>query len=185
MKPTILSKRPDFRAIRSVWFIAGIGLFLLTPALVGNYNHSIGMSLLFAISSIPVAIKEEFLFRGIVQNLVESRRGLFVAIVLSNGLFATWHIGVVPHTVWVFSQVFLAGSLIGFAYAKTGSIVIAIALHALYDAVFAFTPILPRPFSANWGYLVLVPAFVLVAYWAMSGESANRRVQPTPASGRG
>lgn len=185
MKPTILSKTPDFRPMRSMWFAAGIGLFFLTPVVIGNYNHHIGMAFVIAIASIAVAIKEELLFRGIVQNLIESRRGLIVAIVVSNGLFAVWHIGVVPHTVWVFSQVFLAGSLIGIAYAKTGSIALAIALHALYDALFAFTPILSRPFSANWGFLVLVPAFLLVAYWAKSHESANHRVQPMPATGRG
>lgn len=170
MRPTILSKRPDFRPIRSMWFVAGIGLFLLTPVVVGNYNHHVGMAFVIAIASIPVAIKEELLFRGIVQNLIESRRGLIVAVVVSNGLFVAWHIGVVPHTVWVFSQIFLAGSLIGFAYAKTGSIALAIALHALYDALFAFTPILSRPFSANWGFPVLVPAFLLIVYWAMSRE---------------
>jgi membrane protease YdiL (CAAX protease family) len=185
MRPTILSKTPDFQPVRSIWFVTGIGLFLLTPIVVGNYNHHIGMALVVAIASIPVAIKEELLFRGIVQNLIESRRGLIVAIVVGNGLFAAWHIGVVPHSVWVFSQVFLAGSLLGFVYAKSGSIALAIALHALYDAVFAFTPILSKPFSANWGFLVLVPAFLLIAYWAMSRESANHRVQPTPASGRG
>jgi membrane protease YdiL (CAAX protease family) len=185
MKPTILSKAPDFRPIRSTWFIAGIALFLLTPVVVGNYNHHIGMAFVIAIASIPVAIKEEFLFRGIVQNLIESRRGLIVAIVVSNGLFTAWHMGVVPHSAWVFSQVFLAGSLLGFVYATSGSIALAIALHALYDAVFAFTPILSRPFSANWGFLVLVPAFLLIVYWAMSRESANHHVQPTPASGRG
>ena len=185
MKPTILSKTPNFRPVRSVWFMAGIGLFLLTPVVVGNYNHHIGMAFVIAIASIPVAVKEEFLFRGIVQNLIESRRSLVVAIVVSNGLFSVWHVGALPHSVWMFSQVFLAGSLLGFVYAKSGSIALTIALHAAYDAVFAFTPLLARPFSANWGFLVLVPAFLLVAYWAMSRESANHSVQPTPASGRG
>lgn len=185
MKPTILSKVPDFRRVRSPWFFIGVGLFLLTPVAIGNYNHNIGMALFFATASIPVAIKEELLFRGIVQNLIESRWGLIAAILVSNAVFVAWHIGVVPNTVWVFSQVFLAGSLIGFAYATTGSIALAIVLHALYDAVFAFTPLVPRPIAANWGFLVLVPAFLLIAFWAMSRESANLRVQPTPVSGRG
>ena len=185
MKPTILSKTPNFRGARHMLFLLGAGLFLVTPVIVGHYNLRLELAILVAVASVPVAIKEELLFRGIVQNLLEARLGLLAAVIGANVLFVVWHIGALPSSLWTFSQVFLAGSLLGFVYAKSGSIALVIGLHALYDAIFSFTPILPEPFSENWGFVSLIPAFSLVAYWALSRETANRGVQPTPASGRG
>ncbi len=185
MKPTILSKTPNFRCTRDALFLAGVGLFLLTPVIVGHYDLRLELALLVAVASVPVAIKEELLFRGIVQNLLEARLGLLAAVIGTNVLFVVWHIGALPSSLWTFSQVFLAGSLLGFVYARSGSIALVIGLHALYDAIFSFTPILPKPFNQNWGFVVLAPAFSLIAYWALSRESANRDVQPTPTSGRG
>jgi membrane protease YdiL (CAAX protease family) len=185
MKSTILSKTPNFRSARHALFLIGVGLFLLTPVMLGRYSLRLDLPMLAAAASVPVAIKEELLFRGIVQNLLETRFGLLAAVVATNILFVVWHIGVVPPSLWAFSQIFLAGSLLGFVYAKSGSIALAIGLHALYDAIFSFTPILPRPFSANWGFMTLAPAFALIAYWALLRGSADARVQPTPANGCG
>lgn len=184
MKPTILSKAPHFQNARHALFLVGVGLFLFTPVIVGHLNLRLELAILIAAASVPVGIKEEFLFRGIVQNLLETRYGLLVAVIATNVLFVVWHIGALPSSLWTFGQIFLAGSLLGFIYAKSGSIALVIGLHALYDAISSFTPILPRPFSDNWGFVTLAPAFALIAYWALSRQSANHRVQQTPASGR-
>ncbi len=174
MKPLILSKTPDFKPLRRLPFLLGAALFLLTPVIVGRYDLQPELAMLFAAASVPVGIKEEFLFRGIVQNLLESRLGLLAAVIGTNLIFVVWHIGVLPASVWTFSQVFLAGALLGLVYAKSGSIALAIALHALYDAVLSFTPLIPQPFGENWGFVPLSAALLLIAYWALSRGAAGR-----------
>jgi membrane protease YdiL (CAAX protease family) len=173
MKPLILSKQASFDTARVAPLVVGMLALFAIPVLVGNYALSTSLALLFALTSIPVAIKEEFLFRGIVQNLLESRYGQMRAVFYASVIFTAWHIGTWEPSVWIFSQIFFVGLVLGMVYIRTGSIWAAIVLHALYDAVFSFTPLVRPPLDQNWGFVPLAITAVAVFYWAQAGKLKN------------
>lgn len=170
-RPLILSRTKNVSTLRSPWLIAGLLFFLSIPIFIGQYKLSNSVAILFAVSSIPVAIKEEFLFRGIVQNILSERFGAMKSILFTSAIFTAWHIGVWEPSVWVFSQIFLASILLGVIYTYSGSIFAVIAIHAVYDAVFSFTPLLPISLNENWGFIPLLTALALVFCWAMQNVS--------------
>lgn len=170
MKPLILSKKASFDSVRVAPLAIGMLALFAIPVLVGNYALSTSLALLFALTSIPVAIKEEFLFRGIVQNLLETRYGQMRAVFYASVIFTAWHIGTWEPSVWTFSQIFFVGLVLGLVYVRTGSIWAAIVLHTLYDAVFSFTPLVRPPLDQNWGFIPLAIAVVAVIYWAQASK---------------
>ena len=168
LRPLILSRTANPATFRSPLLITGLLLFFLIPVLVGHYNLSPPLAVFFAVASVPVAMKEEFLFRGIVQNLLAEKFGFVKSVLFTSTIFTAWHIGVWEPTVWTFSQIFLASILLGVVYVHSGSILAVIVIHALYDALFSFTPLLAVPLSANWGFVPLLTSIALVIYWALS-----------------
>ena len=169
LRPLILSRTAHPSTFRSPLLIIGLLLFLLIPVIVGHYNLSPHLAIFFAVASVPVAVKEEFLFRGIVQNLLSEKFGFVKSVLFTSTLFTAWHIGVWEPTVWTFSQIFLASILLGVIYVHSGSILAAIVIHAVYDALFSFTPLLSAPLNANWGFVPLLASVALVSYWALQG----------------
>lgn len=177
LRPLILSRRVNPSTFRSPLLIIGLLLFLLIPVLVGHYKLSPPLAILFAVASVPVAVavKEEFLFRGIVQNLLAEKFGFVKSVLLTSMIFTAWHIGVWEPTVWTFSQIFLASILLGVLYVHSGSILAVIVIHTIYDALFSFTPLLSAPLNENWGLAPLLASVALVACWASSsGQWINR-----------
>ena len=162
----ILSRTPSLPALWSAPLLFGLLLFLSIPILVGHYQLAPSATLLFAIASVPVAVKEEFLFCGIVQNLLAQKYGSLKAVLSTSVIVTAWHIGVWEPTVWVFSQIFFSSILIGIIYIYSGSIVTVIAIHAIYDALFSFTPLISSPLQETWGFVPLIASVALVAYWA-------------------
>ena len=173
MKPLILSKKASFDTVRAAPLVVGMLALFAIPVLIGNYGLSTSLALLFAVTSLPVAIKEEFLFRGIVQNLLESKYGQMRAVFYASVIFTAWHIGTWEPSVWTFGQIFFVGLVLGLVYIRTGSILAVIMLHTLYDAVFSFTPLVRPPLDQNWGFVPLAIAVVAVFYWAQAGKSKN------------
>jgi membrane protease YdiL (CAAX protease family) len=166
LKPVILSRKPDLASLTSPALLLALLLFLSIPVLVGTYGLKPSVALMFAITSIPVAIKEEFLFRGIMQNLLTERFGALKAVLISSTIFTLWHVGVWDPSVWTFGEIFLASVIIGFIYLRSGSIAVVIVLHAVYDAIYSFTPLLTPPFNPNWGFVPMLAAVGLVYAWA-------------------
>lgn len=164
----IFSRTSNPAALRSPLLAVGLLLFLSIPVLVGRYQLSTQTALLFAVASVPVAIKEEFLFRGILQNILVQRFGALKAIVATSLLFTTWHVGVWQFTPWVLSQIFFGGILLGIIYFYSGSIAVVISIHAIYDALFSFTPLVSAPLPENWGFLPLLASAALVVLWAQA-----------------
>jgi membrane protease YdiL (CAAX protease family) len=166
LRPLILSRTPSPLTFRSPILIVGLLLFLLIPVLVGHYKLTTSVAILFAVTSIPVAVKEEFLFRGIIQNLLAEKLGLLKSVLFTSTLFTAWHIGVCEPTVWVFSQILLAGILLGIIYIRSGSILAVVVIHTTYDVLFSFTPLISVPVNENWGFAPLLASVALVSYWA-------------------
>lgn len=170
----ILARAPNLAVLRGPLPLAGLLLFVSIPVLVGNYGLDRQLAALFALTSIPVAIKEELLFRGIAQNLLEARFGAAKAVGFASAIFTAWHIGVVEPSVAGFVQIFLASVVLGVVYLRSRSLMAAIAMHAAYDALFSFSPLLPKPLGEAWGLAPLLGSAALLLLWAWRdrGQSA-------------
>jgi len=102
--------------------------------------------------------------------------GALKAIVLTSTAFTVWHIGIWDFSPWVFSQIFVASVLLGTIYICGGSMFVVVAIHAAYDALFSFTPLIPQPLPENWGFLPLLASLLVVSYWAWSSGRVNQAV---------
>ena len=115
-------------------------------------------AILFGIGSIAVALKEEFLFRGVIQNLLQRRFGFAKSVLLTTIVFTAWHYGAVPNTRWQFVQVFMASVFVGVIYVRTGNIWAAVGLHTAYDAVIALPTLVTYKYSVGIAFLMLLGA---------------------------
>lgn len=165
MKPVILSRQPDLPSLRHPALWLALAVFMTIPVLVGSYGLTQKVAVMFAVTSIAVAVKEEFLFRGIMQNLLAQKFGSMRAILITSIIFTLWHVGVWDPSVWTFGEIFLASLIIGLIYVRSGSMLLVIAVHAIYDAIYSFTPLLAPPFNENWGFAPMLAALALVFYW--------------------
>lgn len=143
MHDVITARKPDFSVFRGAAFRSAVVLFLLVPLVLQHYTMQPAFAWFFGIAALPVGIKEELLFRGLLQNLLNRRMGQAMAAVLAAALATLWHVGVVEHALWSYGLIFLANVFIGLVYARTGSLLLAIGVHTAYDVLFA----LP---SLNW-----------------------------------
>ncbi len=173
LKPVILSRKPDPASLAAPALLLALLLFLSIPVLVGTYGLKQSVAVMFAVTSIPVAVKEEFLFRGIMQNLLAERFGALKAVLVTSTVFTLWHVGVWEPSLWTFGEIFLASVIIGLIYLRSGSMTAVIALHAVYDAIYSFTPLLAPPLNQNWGFVPMLAAVALVYAWAQGSGNAR------------
>lgn len=165
----MLSGVPDRRGMRHPLLLAAVATLLSVPFLIGNWAFMGPFTrLVFAATSVVVAIHEEFLFRGLMQTLIARRLGTLKAIGVTSAVMTAWHAGVLPANVFNFWQVFAISCMLGLIFAATHSMVLVVALHALYDASWSATPVLASPLSWHWGALLLLAALVLTGLWVRS-----------------
>ena len=177
-KATIFSPSAHVAKMRDPLCGAAICLFLAVPLLVGDWSSMGSLArIVFAATSIVVALHEEFLFRGIIQNLFAARYGAFAAIVATSVLATIWHLGALPLNTFNFLQVFVASCILGLVYARTKSIVVVVLLHALYDAAWSLTPVLRPPLSWQWGAGALILALILSSLWVRREAGPNSAAQ--------
>lgn len=119
----------------------------------------------FALTSIAVGIREEILYRGVLQTLIEKRLGWIWAIVLSNVVFTLYHYGAWEFTTSKVLELFFVGCFVGLLYRGTGSLIIAIVFHSIYDAIWCFTPYLEKPWHWAWGSAMQILAAALILFW--------------------
>jgi membrane protease YdiL (CAAX protease family) len=165
-KDLIMERQPKLGTIAHPLMVTALLLAFLFPVLVGSYGlTSTGLKVVWAMTGIMVAVKEEFLYRGVLQKLLFRRWGLFGAIVLSNALFAIYHFDAIAFVPSNIVEVFVMGSIIGIIYYATGSITSAIVIHAVYDAIWSFTPLSMVPWPRVWGNTLLIIALGLTVIW--------------------
>jgi len=162
----IQSRTSDISALRSPFLITALFLCFLTPILTGYYQLPNSTATLFALTSVAVGIKEEFLFRGIIQNILTSKFGILKSVTLTSTIFTATHIGVVTPTPWIFAEIFLMSILLGFIYIYSGSIAAVIVIHSTYDAILSFTPLLPITNHEIWGFILLLSSVLMVVFWS-------------------
>jgi membrane protease YdiL (CAAX protease family) len=145
-----------------------IVLFLTVGILCGDSNLHGNFRLIYCATSIFVGVHEEFLWRGIILNGLLKKTTKLGAILFCNLYFLTWHLGVLQATTVSFIHIFLAGSVISIIYLRSGSIVLAIALHSIYDAINALSPFYQSPLSWGVGNFILI--FTAVSAYRARGR---------------
>ncbi len=134
--------------------IFATGMFL-APVFFGDMGPLSSARYLFAATSILVAVREELAYRGIFQAALTRRFGIVPALVFSNLAFVAYHVGLGPPNVHFYLQVFLCGAILGVVYHLSGSIVLAIALHAVYDVIDSFAPYSVPQMPDYWCTVIL------------------------------
>lgn len=163
----IASRVPRMATMKAPFFITGIVALAAVPVLAGEDSlPDLKTQVVFAATSVIVGLREEILYRGVLQNLMCRRMNWFLAIVCSNVIFTIYHYGAWPFTVDYILEFFLVGSAMGFIYYGTGSLVVAAAAHAIYDAAWCFTPFLEHPLGKVWGSALELAACALLGLWA-------------------
>ena len=94
----------------------------------GFLGEKIGLPLIVLIS-IGAGVGEEALFRGGVQTLAIDYLGPAGGILLASAVFAAVH----PSKPQIMAIIFAIGVLFGWVYWMTGSLVLVMVAHAVYD----------------------------------------------------
>ncbi len=149
--------------------IFALMLFLAIPVLESYMDLvTTNFKILFAFASIFVALHEEIVYRGVIQNFLLQKYSPIQSILITSIIFTIYHIGAIDWYINLYIQVFLASIILGFIYYKTNSFVLVVILHTLYDALVVFTPLAKtlRPIITyqEATYLMIV-VLVLVIFW--------------------
>ena len=96
-----------------------------------NTSQTIGQRVMIIVLAVVVApISEEFVFRFFIYGVVRRYFGIAVGLVFNSLLFAAAHIHL-PSAV----PLFVLGSCFTLAYEWSGSILVCMAMHALFNSV--------------------------------------------------
>jgi membrane protease YdiL (CAAX protease family) len=170
----LVGRSPQLASLRHPLFALGLVPVALVPVLVGDWGLAgLTTQVTFAFTSVAVGLREEILYRGVLQNVLEPRMGWLGAILASNVVFTLYHYGAWPFTPDYVLEFFLVGSVMGLIYYGTGSLWVTVAAHSIYDALWSFTPILVPPLAKGWGMGLEALAFVLLALWAWKLRGAR------------
>lgn len=115
---------------------------------------------------------EEMLFRGIVLRGFLRRYGRWQAIAMSAVLFGAAHLNIYQFVVGL-----VLGTVLGWLYERTRSLIPCIALHASYNAGSIFIGDWPDRWSDTGVVIVLLVAF----FAAVGGGFTLRRMLNAPA----
>ena len=144
---------------------ACLGLpILLAPVLVADIGAAPEIALVFALTSVAVGFREELFYRGVLQRWLRERLGPLPTIAISNLVFLFYHWGVQPFTPANIVSMFFTGCVLGLLYEATGSLLFVGLLHALYDAIWMYSPFLPAPLPESVGAAVAVLVTGLLAW---------------------
>jgi membrane protease YdiL (CAAX protease family) len=154
-----------------------IALFMSVPLLVGDLSYmTLTTKVVYAITSVVVALREEIAYRALIQSLLAKRYGNLTAILVTTVLFTAFHIGVIPLSLFAYGQVVIASLFLGIIYARTQNLWLVVWLHTLYDALWSLTPVLSPPLPYSIGLAVLLVSLLFVARWGWSSIRPNPTV---------
>ena len=164
MPDIIFSQRADLTKIRHPLFWMGVICVGAFSVLTWPLDVPLQDTFIICAATIPVGLHEEFFFRGIVQNLMVKRVGVFWGVALTTTLFTLSHVCATADNGFNYTLITLVGLGFGIIYLKTGSIALVAALHAL-DDVFASLPPLVD-WNPGLGFVSLVIGVSLLGMWA-------------------
>lgn len=167
------ARRPD--PLAAPVLAVAMLLMLSVPLLVPHAALPAPAAAFFALTSVIVGLKEEVLFRGIVQPLLQGRIGAMPAVALTSTLFTLWHIGAVPLTPVAAAEIFLSSVALGLVYLHTGNLLTVVLLHAAYDALYMLAPSAVQGEPQPWALLPLAAAAAALLH-ARSRHMAARPI---------
>lgn len=164
----LLNEPRPAQATRSPLLLgAGIAALLPVPLLFyGGYADSAASRIVFALTSIVVAAREELLYRGVIQTLLARRLSFPATLIVSNVIFVLYHYGAQPLYLVGTTEIFAIGCILGLIYRATGTLLAPIALHAAYDALWSFGPLLTPPPSDYYRIPFHLLGLALVLVWS-------------------
>jgi membrane protease YdiL (CAAX protease family) len=173
----ILSRRPRREQLVHPLFSIGILVVLLVPVLVGKVEApNMTTRVVFALTSVVVAVREEFFYRGVLQNVLARSFSLPMALITSNVVFTLYHYGPHPFLLYRILEYFSMGCVMGLIYFGSGSMLAAIVVHATYDAAWTFSPYFSKPLPDPWSTLFYAAGMAIFVLWAST--SSNKPLQP-------
>lgn len=147
------------------------------PIMVGNFNLPPGETrLVFAITSFPVGLREELVYRGVLLTLLIKRFGFIGGLLISTLAFTFYHYGALPWTFFNVSQYIAAGLLLGTLFVATRSLWLVVWLHTLYDAIYCYTPFFMMPFSSKVGIMAFSVSISLIAIWVFKAYQRDHKL---------
>ncbi|WOO40969.1 CPBP family intramembrane glutamic endopeptidase [Rubellicoccus peritrichatus] len=156
--------------------LLAIILFLSIPVIIGNWNlNQDGTRLFFALSSFPVGLREELVYRGVLLTILTKRFGFITGLIISTIAFTFYHYGALPWTVFNIVQYVTAGVLLSALFWATKSLWLVIWIHTIYDAIWCYTPFLSPPMHISTGFLILYITTGLATVWIFLGYIKNRQ----------
>jgi membrane protease YdiL (CAAX protease family) len=160
---------PKTKVLWKGLFFCGMGL-LVAEAVLKTQDAlapSLSGRLVFASTSLVVGWREEYFYRGVLQNLLHSKVGPAMGLLVANAFFVLYHIGTAPFVLASISQWFLLGLAFSFIYLATRSVLATALAHAAYDAVFALGPYhVAPPVGIPSILLIDFIAVGVLIYWA-------------------
>ncbi len=157
---------------RRIWLWLGLLSILTYPLLLRQSDAAGWVAVFWFVSSFLVGFREEYFYRRLVQNELETRWGRGAAILTTSVFFTAYHVYFFVFGYWMgVAEVFLFALAIGLVYSATRSLVLVALFHGLYDALFVVAPnLIPLPYQ--WG-LVLLALGVAFAFWGTRLPSAS------------
>lgn len=127
----------NVRELTSPNFIAAVSLLMFFAMAFSNAkNESLTWQSVFAVSGIFAGLREELLYRGIVQSSLQKRFGQQRALLLTTVIFVLSHVQYFFYGQFHGLLFITAASIIfGSIFLMTGSVVVTSLVHGLYDAV--------------------------------------------------
>jgi membrane protease YdiL (CAAX protease family) len=179
---TVRSRSLQWRMLRRPLFGLGLAMSLLTPVLVDDLAlPSASAKLVFVLTSPVVGLREEVVYRGIVQNSLERPLGWIGAIAVTSLLFSAYHVGGGAFGPVHFFIFFLAGGALGVMYRGSGSLWLVIGVHSLYDALSALSPIFGAPLlGLPWAVGFELGALLMLVIWAGPAIATHRGLATVP-----
>lgn len=118
-------------------FLVAVGCLLLFAVMDSNgMNESAGWQKMFAVSGIIAGFREELLYRGMVQNILQNRYGYRFGLIAASLLFALSHIQYIYYgQLNGLLLIACAGIIFGCVYIYSRSILVTALIHGLYDAM--------------------------------------------------
>lgn len=108
--------------------------WLKVPDNATDILEQAGLPLTIITAAVLAPIGEEVVFRGFALPGMASRLGVTSAILITSAIFALIHLG--PGVgIGILPVTFILGLAFAFVYHKTQSLILAIAVHALHNAI--------------------------------------------------
>ncbi|MCU0498237.1 MAG: CPBP family intramembrane metalloprotease [Anaerolineae bacterium] len=111
--------------------------FLNSPMSITPSTDGIFALLLILFAGILIPFAEELFFRGVVFAWIRDRWGLSVGVIVSSVVFGLLHV-----SLGSVVAITLLGAICALAYQRTGSIWVAVALHAGNNLIAVILPLL-------------------------------------------